>query len=572
MDDFILLGLVGLALFLLGPAGFFLALGARARLRALEARVAALEAGAPAVSRAAAEPFVAAPLASPGGRDAPAAPPAREVEPARALAIPEPTLPEPILPPPRRASAPEPTFAAPAPAAAVVGLEERLGAHWAVLVGGVALALGALLLVKYSIDQGWFGPAARVAGGLLLSLALLAAGEYLRRRRRPDQGAPAVAPIPAVLTAAGTIAAFGALYAAHALYGFIGPGAAFLLMGAVGLAAMLLAALHGPALAGLGLVGALGAPLLVASAKPNPLPVVLYVAVVCASAYGLARLRDWLWLALAGAAGAALWQLVFLAGVDGFDGAHFLLASELHLVVETALALIAFAVAPHRATPPAEQATDPVASAMALGGAAMTALTLAATTFRADAGPAWIVVAALVAAMLGLAGLRLPAVASATAAAGLVILAALATWAGHGGWTRAPYVFFATWRTPNGAAVFVGFGVAASLALALLCFGRLLLADALSLAKAAVYAGAGALTPLGALSLLYLRLAMPGPAAPSPRRRRASPRRWRSAPRCSAGGRLPRPRLRSRSASARSPRPLSPRCRSASSSRCPRAR
>ena len=79
-------------------------------------------------------------------------------------------------------------------------------------------------------------------------------------------------------------------------------------MGAVGLATMFAAALHGPALAGLGLIGALGAPLLVNSAEPNPWPVVPFVAVICASAYGLARLRRWLWLAIAAAIGAAMWE------------------------------------------------------------------------------------------------------------------------------------------------------------------------------------------------------------------------------------------------------------------------
>jgi uncharacterized membrane protein len=507
MGDFIMLGLIGLAIILLGPVGFFLALGARARLRDLEARIAGLEARAPAASRRTGDVSgagAAAPLALPIGLNPP--PPAREPGPALA-----PAPPGPAAPPPARAPAPRATVAAlapaPGPAEAPVGIEERLGAHWAVIVGGVALALGALLLVKYSIEQAWFGPAARVVAGLLLSLALLVAGEYLRRKHRPDEGAPAGAPIPAVLTAAGTIAAFGSLYAAHALYGFIGPGAAFVLMGAVGLAAMLLAALHGPALAGLGLVGALGAPLLVNSTEPNPLPVVVYVAVVCSSGYGLARLRDWLWLALAAAAGAAFWQLLFLASVGGRDGTDFIVASDIHLVVETALALIAFAVAPHRATPPGEQATDEIASAVMLCCAPVAALTLAMTAFDPDAAEAWLVVATLVPAMLALAGLRLPAAASGTAAAGLVILAALTTWAGHRGWTREPYVFFATWRTPDGAAAFVGFGLAASLALAVLSFGRMLGPGALSFNKAAVYAGAGALTPLGAVSLLYLRLA-----------------------------------------------------------------
>ena len=152
--------------------------------------------------------------------------------------------------------------------------------------------------------------------GLILAAALVAAGEYLRRREgaQASLGGVPVAYVPGVLTAAGTVAAFGSIYAAHALYGFIGPGVAFIALGATGLAAMLAAALHGPALAGLGLLGSLAAPLLVASDRPEPWPVVVYVAVVVAAAYWLARARHWLWLALSAAAGGGLWSLVLFAG------------------------------------------------------------------------------------------------------------------------------------------------------------------------------------------------------------------------------------------------------------------
>ena len=150
-------------------------------------------------------------------------------------------------------------------------LEERLGTRWAVWVGGLALALGGLLLVRYSIEQGMFGPGVRVALGALFALALIAAGEWFRRTepRLPVEAIPA-AHVPSILTAAGTASAFGTVYAAHALYGFIGPAAAFVLLGIIGIATMLAAALHGPALAGLGLAGSLIVPMLVSSRRRTP--------------------------------------------------------------------------------------------------------------------------------------------------------------------------------------------------------------------------------------------------------------------------------------------------------------
>ena len=157
------------------------------------------------------------------------------------------------------------------PPAAPISMEEWLGTRWAVWLGGLALGLGGLLLVRYSIEQGYFGPGARIVLGLLFAAALLASGEWFRRGER-DLGIDVIpaAHIPSVLTAAGAATLFGTIYAAHALYGFIGSGATFVLLGVVAIGTMLAAALHGPALAGFGLLGAYAAPLLVSSARPSP--------------------------------------------------------------------------------------------------------------------------------------------------------------------------------------------------------------------------------------------------------------------------------------------------------------
>jgi uncharacterized membrane protein len=123
-----------------------------------------------------------------------------------------------VPPPPSVPSVPAPGEPAPDPQPAGVGLEERLGTRWAVWVGGFALALGGVLMVRYSIEQGIFGPGVRVALGALLALALVTAGEWFRRSEA-GLGIDTIpqAHIPGVLTAAGTVTAFGTIYAAHAL-------------------------------------------------------------------------------------------------------------------------------------------------------------------------------------------------------------------------------------------------------------------------------------------------------------------------------------------------------------------
>jgi uncharacterized membrane protein len=67
--------------------------------------------------------------------------------------------------------------------------------------------------------------------------------------------------------------------------------------------------LHGPALAGLGVIGAYLAPMLVASTKPDFWSLYIYIAVVNAAAFALARFRMWLWLAIAAVVLGALWTL-----------------------------------------------------------------------------------------------------------------------------------------------------------------------------------------------------------------------------------------------------------------------
>ena len=113
-------------------------------------------------------------------------------------------------------------------------------------------------MVKWhSIEAGLIGPRLRLFFGALLAAALVAGGEWTRRQEQVTgfAGLP-TAHIPSILTAAGTTVAYATVYAAYGLYGFLDPAFAFVLLGAVALATLGAALLHGPALAALGLVGA----------------------------------------------------------------------------------------------------------------------------------------------------------------------------------------------------------------------------------------------------------------------------------------------------------------------------
>ena len=269
--------LLALSFPVIAIAGLVIAIGTRDRVRSLEAKFAALEKGLPD-------------------------------EPVRAASPLRPTLEAPPIPP--VTTAPQPPQPPAAPSQPQMGFEERLGTQWTVWVGGVALALGGFFLVRYSIEQGWFGPGMRIVLGALLALALIAAGEWARRKENLS-GISAVpgAHIPSILTAAGTAVAFADVWAAYALYHFIGAGTAFVILGAVALATLAAALLHGPALAGLGLVGAYVTPIIVSTGQPNYWALYLYVAVVTAAAFALARARMWRWLALTAVGFSVFWTL-----------------------------------------------------------------------------------------------------------------------------------------------------------------------------------------------------------------------------------------------------------------------
>ncbi|MGY3150007.1 putative membrane protein [Bradyrhizobium sp. USDA 3397] len=229
---------------------------------------------------------------------------------------PPPLAPEPETPPPpltEDASSPpleadtEPGAPPPLPAPAP-GLEERLGTRWVVWIGGLALALGGFFMVRYSIEAGLLGPGVRVFLGGLFAAALLGAGEWTRRKESISSiAALPIANIPAILTAAGTAVAFATIYAAYALYDFLVPATAFVLLGIVAMGTLAAALLHGPALAGLGVVGAFVTPILVSSGKPDYWALYIYLAVVTAASFGLARIRLWRWLAVTTIAFAVLW-------------------------------------------------------------------------------------------------------------------------------------------------------------------------------------------------------------------------------------------------------------------------
>lgn len=227
-------------------------------------------------------------------------------------------------PPPEQAAPPEDyIFATPPPAAPpppkpkpshdMKGLEEALTSRWLVWLGALTIALAGTFLVKYAIDEGLLGPAARVTLGFVLGVVLAAGGEWLRQR--PLQRAiAAVRPnyVPPALTSSGLFIAFGSIYAAYALYGLIPPFVAFAGLALVALAAVGLSLLQGPFVALLGLFSAFATPALIATNTPSAWGLFSYLLLVEAACLALARYRAWWWFSIPTLAGTVVWPVLWI--------------------------------------------------------------------------------------------------------------------------------------------------------------------------------------------------------------------------------------------------------------------
>ncbi|MGF9756935.1 DUF2339 domain-containing protein [Microvirga sp. 0TCS3.31] len=476
-------------------AGLVLGLSARSKLTLLQGRVAALE-GELRLARA-----QAGSAASTTEKQAPVSAPEAPPEEAPATDL----LPEPEPEASRPAgSVPAIQSAPPQPAPQGRDFEEALGSRWAVWVGGVALALGGIFLVRYSIEQNLLNPATRILLGALFALALIGAGEWLRRRESSIAlpGIPS-ANVPSILTAAGTCGAFAAPYAAYALYGLVGPAAAFVILGLIAVLTMVASTLHGPILAALGLLGAMGSPLLVSSDEPQAWALVIYLAFVVLPAYGVAHLRLWRWLALAAATGVLIWTLLIFI-LDAQDA----LPAMVHLVIQTGLAALFLMALPYRHVSDAESVIDRAASGVLLAFA-IAAVAVSGTVAAGDGRAVF--VAAIVLALL-VTGIRSAPAAPAAAWAALSTIGALLIWPIRADLGGTPEnLFYQSGDVfavrPHALEIYLGLALIAPAAIIGAALLRLARSPDLRLSAAAWYAGAATIGPLLALVAVYWRVA-----------------------------------------------------------------
>ncbi len=178
----------------------------------------------------------------------------------------------------------------PKPASRDVGgigsLEWLLGARGLALGGVIILVVGIGTFLKIAYDEGWItvSPMGRCIAAAVLGVALIGAGEFLRRRINPLASSG--------VTAAGIVSLYLAVLAAARLYTLIDSATAFVLLVAITVGGVLLGAFSRRVmLALLSLIGAYLAPIILATGEPSAVVMPAYLA--CLMALGLV-LAGWL--------------------------------------------------------------------------------------------------------------------------------------------------------------------------------------------------------------------------------------------------------------------------------------
>ncbi|WP_425066258.1 DUF2339 domain-containing protein [Reyranella sp.] len=194
------------------------------------------------------------------------------------------------------------------------GWEQRLGARAFLWVGAITLALSAVFLVRYSIEEGYLSPEVRVILAALFGFALIAGAE--RMRPRDDR-------VSQALAAAGVAALYGSLLSAVALYDMISKVAAGGGAAALTAFAITLSLRHGILVAALAFVGGFLSPAIIGSEQPNTPVLFGYLLAIAAGTLTVIRIRGWWVLGWGVLAGSALWTCIWMLADPDLPELHW---------------------------------------------------------------------------------------------------------------------------------------------------------------------------------------------------------------------------------------------------------
>ena len=188
--------------------------------------------------------------------------------------------------------------------------EQLIGGRVLIWVGGIALVVAGVFLIRYSIEIGLITPEMRMLAAALFGVALLALGEWAHAAKRLADDKR----VSQALVGAGLAVLYASVYGSHILYGFIGLNTASVLMLAITAAALGLSLRHGIGTAALGLIGGFLTPWLVGAPAVGALPLLAYLALLNVAVFAIAWHRKWGWLAGVAVLASFAWTAGLLFG------------------------------------------------------------------------------------------------------------------------------------------------------------------------------------------------------------------------------------------------------------------
>lgn len=201
--------------------------------------------------------------------------------------------------------------------------ENLVGVRLFSWMAAIMLAIAAIFFLRYSLEQGWLGPAVRMAIGILTGTGLLVVCELKAARRYPVTAN--------ALDAAGIAILFSTIFASHALWGLLGVTPAFLLMALVAAVTVALAIRRdSPFIALLGLVGGFATPALLSTGQDRPVALFSYLLLLNAGLSWVALSRRWAVLIRLALAFTVVYQWIWV--LRYLDPARIALAMGIFLV------------------------------------------------------------------------------------------------------------------------------------------------------------------------------------------------------------------------------------------------
>lgn len=189
-----------------------------------------------------------------------------------------------------------------------IGIEQQLGTRLPVWIGGIAMALSGLFLIKYSIENNLISPSVRVVFGAIFGFAMLYSSKWIRNKPNFANGER----ISQSLAGSGIAVLYLASFASSRLYDLVPNFVGFMAMAAVTASALILSLKNGPAIALMGMVGGFLTPTLLNTESGNAFSLFIYLYFTASGLLIVVRKTSWWWMSIPTIIISFLWVVIWL--------------------------------------------------------------------------------------------------------------------------------------------------------------------------------------------------------------------------------------------------------------------